>query len=135
MSNSFVSLIFILFMFTIVFVSWRWENKRSYRLIEQWAYMNRYKLLRADRQFLEFLSPFWLAGKGQTVYRFEVKDYHGQCYKGYALCGGRYLGLWSNRIEIKWDNLPVEKGKHELEKPKNDFKKKKRHEQPVLHRW
>jgi hypothetical protein len=109
----------------VIMVSYQWEHDRSRNLIAQWAAENRYELLAASRQYWTLGTPFWFTAKGQTVYRIEARDYQGNTYTGYALCGGRFMGLWSDRVEVKWDKPPYEQWK---EKPKFDVEKRKNEE-------
>lgn len=40
----------------------------------------------------------------QTVYRVTVEDGAGDVRRGWVRCGGFMVGLWSDKVQVKWDN-------------------------------
>ena len=96
-------------------------------MIEQWAAENGFRLVSSSYCWFTLGTPFWAANqKNHTLYRITVQDAQNHVMSGYALCGGFWLGLWSDRVEVKWDQETVEKLKNDdLEEPKNDFVKRK----------
>ncbi len=86
---------------TIVVLSWR--GTRSNELIDQWARANNLQILQKEaRNFLR--GPmFWTTGKSQTVYRITVIDQNGRQRSGWVRCGGMFLGLHSDKIDVRWD--------------------------------
>jgi hypothetical protein len=126
--------VFLLFGFfccilVIAYLSWQWESNRSQKLIEQWTSEHGYELISANRSYWKIGTPFWATSKSQRVYRLVARDQQGNVYSGYALCGGRFMGLWSDRVEVKWDDAPVEQWK---EKAKYSVEKRKNDEYPIL---
>jgi hypothetical protein len=87
-----------------------WHSRRSRTLLERWAERNGYRIIDADyRNF--FRGPFfWTTAKGQTVYRvtMEVK---GVVQTGWVRCGTLWLGLFSDRAEVRWDETPAGEGR------------------------
>jgi hypothetical protein len=85
----------------IVFAS-IWHSRRSRRVLERWAERNGYRIIDTDyRKF--FRGPFfWTTSRGQTVYRVTV-DVKGAVQRGWVRCGSRRLGLFSNQVEVRWD--------------------------------
>ncbi len=106
-----------------------WEGSRSNDIIQAWANKNGLHLLSSQRCFFTLATPFWAAinSKNRPIYRISVEDSSGNRMAGYALCGGIFMGLWSDGIQVKWDAPFDWKRKNDdLEKPKNDFVKRKR---------
>lgn len=85
-------------------VSLVWHFGRSGSLLQRWAEQNGYRLI--DREYRTFLrGPFFLTtAKGQTVYYVTVEDCEGRRRKGWVRCGGWFLGLLSDNVEVLWDD-------------------------------
>ena len=77
---------------------------RSNSLLEQWAQRNGFQIIRQEyRHFLR--GPFsWTTSKGQTVYHVTVEDSHGHRRHGWVRCGGWFLGLLSNHVDVRWED-------------------------------
>ena len=103
--NAFLIILFIGFIIFLAVASYTWTGTRSVSMLEQWASENGFQLLDSSRSYFKLGTPFWAAGtKNRTIYRITVRDAHGTTMSGYALCGGWFLGLWSDRVEVKWDS-------------------------------
>jgi len=87
----------------IVFV-FMWHFGRSNSLLHQWAARNGYRIIRQEyRNF--FKGPFfWASTQGQTVYYVVVEDSGGNRRSGWLRCGGWWLGLFSDNVEVRWDD-------------------------------
>lgn len=81
-----------------------WQSQRSQDLIEGWANDNHLTVVHKEaRDFLR--GPmFWSTAKGQTVYRITVRDQNGIERSGWIRCGGRWTGLHSDKVEVRWDS-------------------------------
>ena len=81
-----------------------WHFGRSSSLLHQWAAENGYRIIcREHRNFLK--GPFfWTSTKGQTVYYVVVEDSGGNRRTGWVRCGGWWLGLLSDNVEVRWDD-------------------------------
>ncbi len=79
------------------------QYSKANQMLDDWARANGYELVEANNQWL-FRGPFWLAPKGTLVYKITVRDSLGQTQTGWALCGDWLRGMWSDRVEVKWDN-------------------------------
>jgi hypothetical protein len=79
-----------------------WTYSRGPNLLEDWAQRNGFRLVSYQYQWFH-KGPFWLASKDTKVYRITVVDPVGKFHTGWALCGNRLFGLWSNSVEVKWD--------------------------------
>jgi hypothetical protein len=97
--------VFAVFVVIIVVLvgSIAWHFGRSKSILQQWADKNGYRILQQEyRNF--FKGPFfWTSSKGQTVYYVTVSDSAGKVRKGWVRCGGWFLGLLSDNIEVCWD--------------------------------
>jgi hypothetical protein len=81
-----------------------WHFGRSSSLLHQWAARNGYHLIRQEYRTF-FKGPFfWTSTKGQTVYYVVVEDARGNKRSGWVRCGGWWLGLLSDNVEVRWDD-------------------------------
>ena len=75
---------------------------RSQKLLKDWANGNGYQFLSVEyRMFRK--GPFVWSGRGQTVYRVEVRDEQGVERKGWVRCGSWWAGVFSDKVEARWD--------------------------------
>jgi hypothetical protein len=97
-------LIVFLVVAALVILSLVWHYGRSNSLLDQWAQRNGYRVIRREyRSF--FKGPFfWTSTKGQTVYYVVVEDGAGNKRCGWVRCGGWWLGLMSDNVEVRWDD-------------------------------
>jgi len=100
----------VVVMLLLVATSLVWHSRRSRILLERWAERNGYRIIDADyRNF--FRGPFfWTTAKGQTVNRVTV-DVKSVVQTGWVRCGTRWLGLFSDRAEVRWDETPDGEGR------------------------
>ena len=88
----------------VVGLSVAWHYGRSSALLEGWAQRHGYRIVAKEYRTF-FRGPFfWTTGKGQTVYYVTVEDQHGQLHNGFVRCGGWFLGLLSDHVEVRWDD-------------------------------
>ncbi len=88
--------------FGFVMIAWHFSRSRS--LLEQWAAANGYRIISAQYRNLVRGPFFWTTSKGQTVYRVTVEDADGRQRDGWVRCGGWFLGLLSDRVQVRWDD-------------------------------
>jgi hypothetical protein len=88
----------------LVILTLVWHFGRSSSLLHQWAAQNGYRII--SQQYRNFFKGpfFWTSGKGQTVYYVVVEDSIGNSRRGWVRCGGWFLGLLSNNVEVRWDD-------------------------------
>lgn len=80
-----------------------WHFSRAATLLGRWAASNGFRVLEQER-LLFFRGPFfWTTGKGQEVYRVTVEDTEGRVRRGHVRCGGYFLGMLSDNVEVRWD--------------------------------
>ena len=81
-----------------------WHFGRSSSMIQKWADGNQFQIVSKEYCWF-FKGPFfWTSSRGQTVYRVVVEDSQGRSRSGYVRCGGFFLGLFTDQIEISWDD-------------------------------
>src|SRR6266513_2674398 len=76
---------------------------RATFLLRRWAAQNGYRIVHRERR--DFLrGPFtWTSGRGQTVYSVVVEDGTGSTHQGWVRCGSYWRGLWSDKVEVRWE--------------------------------
>jgi len=84
---------------------WFWHFGRSRSILENWAAQNSYEILESQyRNF--FKGPFfWTSSRGQTVYYVKIRDQTGNVRTGWVRCGGWFLGMLSDKAEVRWEDL------------------------------
>ena len=88
----------------IVVGSLVWHFSRSRSLLEQWATANGFQILDSEYRSFRRGPFFWTTSKSQTVYYVKVRDREGRTHSGWVRCGSWFLGLWSDRTEVRWDD-------------------------------
>lgn len=73
-------------------------------MLKRWAAKHGIQLLRIERRFF-LRGPFFLrSSEYQAVYRIVVRLPNGRAARGWARCGGWWLGTWgSDAVKVKWD--------------------------------
>jgi hypothetical protein len=102
--NNGANMLMIPLIMLVAAFSFCWHFRRSRSVLDQWAEKNGFEILHSEYRHL-FKGPFTLwSSKDQTVYRVRVRDREGTERSGWVRCGGWFLGLMSDRIEVKWDD-------------------------------
>jgi hypothetical protein len=100
MQNGFLIVIVV----AVGIAAFMWHLSRSRSLLEKWAAENGYKILHTEYRNL-FRGPFfWTSSKGQTVYYVKIRDREGNVRTGWVRCGGWWLGLLSDKTEVRWED-------------------------------
>jgi hypothetical protein len=87
----------------VAVVSMAWHVSRARSLLEEWARRNDFELVETEHRHLARGPFFWTTAKGQTVYRVMVRTRDGAVRKGWVRCGGFFLGLLSDHVDVRWD--------------------------------
>src|SRR5215203_3704968 len=93
----------IVLVVVIGLASMAWSFSRSRSLIQEWADENGYRVVEAKYRWIVRGPFFWTTSKSQTVYRLTVEDAHGNLRRGWVRCGSWLAGLWSHRVDVRWD--------------------------------
>jgi hypothetical protein len=85
--------------------TWRWWcSSRSNDLIERWAERCHVRVVRCDYCWF-WTGPFFLTTtKGQMVYYVTVQDAKGRTRRAWVRCGGWFLGMMSDHMDVEWDD-------------------------------
>jgi hypothetical protein len=78
--------------------------RRSRSLLEKWASEHQYQLVHREHRWFRKGPFFWSSSKGQAVYRVEILDEQAGRRKGWVRCGGWWLGVFADQVEVKWDD-------------------------------
>ena len=81
-----------------------WTFWRSNALLYRWAERNHYRIVRKRFRWFRRGPFFWTSSNVQTVYYVTVEDTMGRPRTGWVRCGGWYLGLWSDKAEVQWED-------------------------------
>ncbi len=81
-----------------------WHISRSRSLLQRWAAENDYTILNSDYRYFSKGPFFWTSSKGQTVYHVTVRDHEGNVRNGWVRCGSWWLGLLSDKTEVRWES-------------------------------
>ena len=103
MSHDAINVLAVVGVLLIGIVSLTWHFSRSRGMLERWAAENGYQLLSDEYRWISRGPFFWTTGKGQTVYRVSVRDSAGRVRNGWVKCGGFFLGLLSDKVQVRWD--------------------------------
>ena len=73
-------------------------------MMSQWAQANGLTLVSEERCWF-FKGPFfWTSGKSQMVYYVTVRDPAGRTRHAWVRCGGYFLGMLSDNMDVKWED-------------------------------
>ena len=107
LASSEYSLFFFVVLIPIGILSVIWHFTKSAKMLEEWARANGFRLLAKEYRWFAKGPFFWRSGKNHAVYRITVQDRLGQVHHGWARCGGWFLGIWTNQVEVRWDEQPT----------------------------
>ena len=95
-------------------IIWRWFRARF--ILKKWARANGYELVKINMNWFG-ISPFIFISNRQEVYQISVRDQRGRERRGWAKCGGFWLGFLADKTEVEWDSvLKAKKNKQNNEK-------------------
>jgi hypothetical protein len=102
--DSLLLFVLVLTMIGIAGFTLAWQSSRSQSLMTHWAAQHGYQILHYEYRTFRRGPFFWTTSKGQTVYYVEVLDTQGKRRNGWLRCGGRFLGLMSEQVEVRWES-------------------------------
>jgi hypothetical protein len=80
-----------------------WQYGRARTLLQEWMREHGYTILEAERRDLRRGPFFWTTARGQIVYHVVVRDHSGNGRSAWVRCGGWWLGMLSDRVEVVWE--------------------------------
>jgi hypothetical protein len=99
--SPFLIVVFLIFGALILLLT-RWQLRRGREMLESWCGRAGYDLVSAHHRLL-FRGPYFWASKGQMVYKISARDRGGRVHSGYARCGGYWLGVFTEKVDVRWD--------------------------------
>jgi len=104
MHADFVSVVMVVIVVAanVVFVS-----RRSRTMLDNWASRNSLALVKSSWAFFRPMSMWLTTSRNQMVYRITVRDHAGRTRSGWARCGNWLVGLWSDDVDVFWDDSEV----------------------------
>jgi hypothetical protein len=89
--------------FIVIIAAITFDYYRSNSILQRWADQNGYRIVQRERRAF-FRGPFfWTTGHNRVVFYVTVEDAHGQQRNAWVRCGGWFLGLLSNNVDVRWD--------------------------------
>jgi hypothetical protein len=87
----------------LLFFSYRWYFRRANAYLKKWAEQSGYRIVDCSHR-LFFRGPFYCTSQGgQAVFRVRVEDREGRQKDGWVRFGSWWRGLWSDRVDVLWD--------------------------------
>jgi len=80
-----------------------WYYRRARTLLQSWADQQGFQIQAAEHRWLNRGPFFWTTSRSQVVYYVTVLDMAGRTRRGYVRCGSFWLGLFSDKVEVQWD--------------------------------
>ncbi len=80
-----------------------WDYYRSVAILRRWVFDNGYQLLHYERRYLRLGPFFFMTSRSQRVFYIEVNNQRGEYHTGYARCGSWWVGLLSDKVEVRWN--------------------------------
>jgi hypothetical protein len=96
-------MLLILLVAAIASISIVWHYSRARSLLEHWADERGFRILDSQYRYVRRGLFFWTTSKGQAVYFVTVRDRNGDVRSGYVRCGSWFLGLLSDKVEVRWE--------------------------------
>ncbi|MEO8604264.1 MAG: hypothetical protein ABI629_16935 [bacterium] len=84
----------------------RHRAQRAQAILADWMRENGWQLVSSTRRWLPPWSLLFRVSRYQLVFRVEAHDAQGRRSTGFAVCGGWWLGLFTERVDVRWDDRP-----------------------------
>jgi hypothetical protein len=82
-----------------------WYYRRARELLQSWADQHGFQIQAVEHRWLNRGPFFWTTSRGQVVYYVTVLDTAGRKRRGYVRCGSFWGGLFSDKVEVRWDEI------------------------------
>ncbi len=76
---------------------------RANDLLRRWAEQNGYQIIHSEHRYLHRGPFFWTTSRNQVVMYVQVVDAQGYQRGGYVRLGSWWWGLFSNQVEVRWE--------------------------------
>ena len=74
--------------------------------LDRWARTNGYRIVKAERRYLERGAFPERVPRGLGVFEVTVEDGRGNVRHGYVRCSIGVLGLFADEATVRWDDEP-----------------------------
>jgi hypothetical protein len=81
-----------------------WLRRRSARMVDRWAEENGYRVLTKDYRGSEQGLVLSRLCNLKALYHVTVRNSAGDVRSAYVHCGGWFLGLLSDHVDVEWDD-------------------------------
>jgi hypothetical protein len=81
-----------------------WHLTRSRFILEQWAEQNGFTIVSTERRLFRRGPFLFKTGDNQEVYYVRITNHEGRQKTGYVRCGSFWLGVLSDKAEVRWDD-------------------------------
>lgn len=88
----------------LMFAFTAWACFRARRLLRRWANENGFRLLAFKAVVSGPREWMWTSSSRQVLYSVRVLDKNGQERRGWVRCGTFWNGIFSDKIEVKWED-------------------------------
>ena len=103
MENDIFSMtIFLVIAAGILYGAYSFQKTRSEEILAKWAHENGYQILDFQPKVFN-RGPFIWASKSQSIFWVAVEDAEGTQRTGWVKCGSYMGGIFSYKVEVKWD--------------------------------
>jgi hypothetical protein len=94
----------VLLAVTIALGAFYAQDRRARGMVERWAAQNGFQVVEMRYSWLSRGPFFWTSSKEQLVYRLTVRDRYGDQHGAWVRCGSFWLGMWSDKVDVRWDD-------------------------------
>jgi len=94
--------LFVLGVLIVFYIAWHFTRSRS--LLQKWATSNGYEILHSEFRSLRKGPFLWKDSAKQMVFYVRIRSREGQERSGWVLCGGFWTGLFSDKIQVTWED-------------------------------
>jgi hypothetical protein len=97
-------------LFTVIMIV-QLRHAKADAMLQKWADAHQYQILNKQLKLFRRGPFFWTTSKNQVIYRVALQDTQGNVREAWARCGGFWMGLLSDKVDVRWDGpapQPVE---------------------------
>ena len=107
---NFLSLLIFPVLIAVAIGSYLWRKSRAEKMLFGWAAQNALRLIAYERRSFLRGPFFWTSGRSRVVYRVTVQLPDGCILNCWVRCGGWFLGMLSDNVDVRWDAQPPTTG-------------------------
>jgi hypothetical protein len=73
-------------------------------LLPRWAEQNHYHVVQSEVRYWDRGPFLWTTTARQLVYRVTLQDCQGNSRTAWLAFGGWWLGLFSHKVQVRWED-------------------------------